>query len=137
MKVPSRSPYCCVPRRGVLQECLPDVIGLPHPDDHVQMLLAFETLSAATPAQCLALLHAQAGDPRALRALSRHIPHSDPGGTVATQGRWRDMLAYCRALHFPQCDGSDEDDAMSTLFETVSSGLAALPATEPDKHSSV
>ncbi|MDQ3288625.1 MAG: hypothetical protein M3Q42_10285 [Pseudomonadota bacterium] len=122
--------------RGRLQECLPDVIGLPHPDDHVQMLLAFETLPAATPAQCLALLHAQAGDPRALRALSRHIPRG-AYGAMAAQGQWRDMLAYCRALHFPRCDGSDEDNAMLELFETMSGGLAALPATEPDQHSSV
>ncbi len=118
---------------GRLQECLPDVIGLPHPDDHAQMLLAFETLSAATPAQCLALLHTQGGDPRALRALSRHMPNGTAG---AAQGQWRDMFAYCRALYFPQCDGSD-DDAMSKLFEMISGGLSALPVTTSDKHSSV
>lgn len=122
---------------GRLQECLPDVIGLPHPDDHVQMLLAFETLPTATPAQCLALLHAQAGDPRALRALSRHITHGAPGGTAAAQGQWRDMLAYCRGLHYPWCDGSAEDDAMSALFDTVSSALEALSPAQPDPYFSV
>lgn len=121
---------------GRLQECLPEIIGLPHPDDHVQMLQAFETLSAATPVQCLALLHAQAGDPRALRALSRHMAQHAPVSTGAALGRWRDMLAYCRALHFPRCDSSD-DDAMFKLFEIMSDGLAALPAAEPCKHSPV
>ncbi len=113
---------------GRLQECLPEVLGLPHPDDHVQLLLAMEALSTVSPAQCLSLLHAQGGDPRALRALSRHILHGAPGSAVAAQEQWREMLAYSRALHFPWSDSSDEDYAMSTLFETVSSGLAALPA---------
>ncbi|NOT89666.1 MAG: hypothetical protein HOP03_16020 [Lysobacter sp.] len=112
---------------GRLQECLPDVIGLPHPDDHVQMLLAFETLSAVTPAQGLALLHAQAGDPRALRALSRHIPRNGPVAGGAALCQWRDMLAYCRALHYPWCDGGEEDDEMSAMFATVSRDLEALP----------
>ncbi|MFZ2753761.1 MAG: hypothetical protein WAZ48_09985, partial [Lysobacteraceae bacterium] len=114
---------------GRLQECLPEVIGLPHPDDHVQMLQAFEKLSAVTPAQGLALLHAQAGDPRALRALLRHVPCSAPvtAGTALCQ--WRDMLAYCRALHYPWCDGSKEDDEMSAMFATVCSGLEPMPST--------
>ena len=115
---------------GRLQECLPDVIGLPHPDDHVQMLLAFETLSAVTPAQGLALLHAQAGDPRALRALSRHIPDGALVAAGAAPGQWRDMLAYCRALHYPCCDGGKEDDEMSAMFAAVSNGLGAPPPAD-------
>lgn len=111
---------------GRLQECLPDVIGLPHPDDHVQMLLAFETLSAVTPAQCLALLHAQTCDPRALRALSRHLSHGALVASGAALDQWRDMLAYCRALHYPCCDGGKEDDEMSAMFAAMSSDLNAL-----------
>lgn len=122
---------------GRLQECLPDVIGMPHPDDHSQMLRAMERLSAASPAQCLSLLHAQDGDPRALRALARHIAHGAPGSTAAAQGQWRDMLAYCRGLHYPWCDGSAEDGAMSALFDTVSSALEALSPAQPDPYFSV
>jgi hypothetical protein len=118
---------------GRLQECLPEVLGLPHPDDHVQLLLAMEALSAVSPAQCLSLLHAQAGDPRALRALSRHIPHRERGRPVAAQEQWREMIAYCRRLHFPRCDGSDEDDAMFELFETMSAGFTSLPPAGPEQ----
>lgn len=113
---------------GRLQECLPDVIGLPHPDDHVQMLLAFGTLSAVPPAQCLALLHAQIGDPRALRALSMHIPHGASLTAGAALDQWRDMLAYCRALHYPWFDGSEEDVEMSTLFANAACRLEAPPS---------
>lgn len=115
---------------GRLQECLPEVIGLPHPDDHAQMLLAFETMSDVPPAQCLALLHAQAGDPRALRALSRHIPQGASLAAGAALDQWRDMLVYCRALHYPWCDGSEEDDQMSALFANAASRLEALPSVD-------
>lgn len=115
---------------GRLQECLPEVIGLPHPDDHAQMLLAFEALSDVSPAQCLALLHAQAGDPRALRALSRHMPQGASLTAGAALDQWRDMIVYCRALHYPWCDGSEEDDEMSSLFANAACRLEALPSAD-------
>ncbi len=101
---------------GRLQECLPEVLGLPHPDDHVQLLLAMEALSAVSPVQCLALLHAQFGDPRALLALSRHMRQVVSNLEGAALGQWRDMLAYCRAQHYPRCDGGGEGDEIPALF---------------------
>lgn len=110
---------------GRLQECLPEVLGLPHPDDHVQLLLAMEALSAVSPAQCLALLHAQAGDPRTLLALSRHMRHAASTLEGAALDQWRGMLAHCRSRHYPQSDEADEDDGMPALFADLATDLHA------------
>ncbi len=111
---------------GRLQECLPDVIGLPHPDDHVQLLLALEALSAISPAQCLAVLHAHAGDPRTLLVLSQHMLQATAWFEGAALSQWRDMLAYCQAQHYPLCDGSSEDDAMRIAFVKLASAMEHL-----------
>lgn len=110
---------------GRLQECLPDVIGLPHPDDHVQMLLAFEALSDVPPAQCLALLHAQAGDPRALLALSRHMRQAAPMLEGAALSQWREMLVYCRSQHYPRFDADGEGDGIHEMFADLEKDLHA------------
>lgn len=110
---------------GRLQECLPDVMGLPHPDDHLQLLLAMEALSTVSPLQCLALLRAQAADPRALLALSRHMRQtaSTLEGTALEQ--WRDMLTHCRSRHYPQCNGMGDGDAIPPLFDDLAMDLHA------------
>lgn len=110
---------------GRLQECLPEVLGLPHPDDHVQLLLAMEALSAVSPAQCLSLLHAQGGDPRTLLALSRHMRQPASALEGAALDEWRNMLAHCRYRHYPQCDGVGDGDAIPALFADLAIDLHA------------
>jgi hypothetical protein len=110
---------------GRLRECLPEIIGLPHPDDHVQVLLALEALSAASPMQCLALLQAQAGDPRALRALSKHLLQEAATIDGAALRQWRDLLAYCGTQHYP-C--GDRDDARNEAPELVAMLLSQMQA---------
>lgn len=117
---------------GRLQECLPEVLGLPHPDDHAQLLLAMRALSAASAAQCLALLHAQAGDPRALAVLSRHIRESGSSLEGAALIQWRDMLAYCGAQHYPHGDGEGECDGMPALIEDLAMHLHVPSAARAD-----
>ncbi len=117
---------------GRLQECLPEVLGLPHPDDHVQWLLAMRALSAASAAQCLALLHAQAGDPRALAVLSRHIREAGPSLEGAALIQWRDMLAYCSAQHYPHGDGAGECDGMPALIADLAMHLHAPSSSRTD-----
>jgi hypothetical protein len=109
---------------GRLQECLPEVIALPHPDDHVQLLQALQALSTASPVQCLALLHAHAGDPRALLALSRHMLQAPLALEGVALGQWRDMLAYCRAEHFPSLEADCDDERMRTLFANFAQALS-------------
>lgn len=108
---------------GRLQECLPEVLGLPHPDDHLQLLLAMEALSAASPVQCLALLHAQAGDPRALLALSRHMRQAASHLEGAALDQWRDMLSCCDAQHYPHHDGEGERDEIPALVAALAMEL--------------
>lgn len=110
---------------GRLQECLPAVLSLPHPDDHVQLLLAMEALSAVSPVQCLSLLHAQGGDPRTLLALSRHLRRAASTLEGAALDQWRDMLAHCRSRHYPQRDGVGEDDRLPALFADLAADLHA------------
>ena len=107
---------------GRLQECLPEVLGLPHPDDHVQLRLAMEALSAVSPAQCLSLLHAQGGDPRTLLALSRHMRRAASMLAGAALDQWRGMLAHCRSRYYPQGDGTD-DDGLPTLLTQLAADL--------------
>ena len=110
---------------GRLRECFPEVLGLSHPDDHMQLLLAMEALSTVSPAQCLSLLHAQAGDPRTLLALSRHMRQAVSGLQGAALDQWRDMLAHCRSRHYPQYDGADADDRLPALFADIAADLHA------------
>ncbi len=116
---------------GRLQECLPEIIGLPHPDDHAQLLLALEALSAVSPKQCLALLHAQAGDPRALRSLSRHVQQAVPSVEGAALKQWRDLLAYCRIQHYPSCDQDEERDDIPGLIAALLSRMQNHPYAHP------
>ncbi len=121
---------------GRLQECLPEIIGLPHPDDHAQMLRAMERLSAASPAQCLSLLHAQGGDPRVLNVLSRHLLQAVPPLEGAASRQWRDMLAYCSAQRYPPPgDDAAEDDIAQriadSLLKTHTPSCGSIAATHP------
>lgn len=54
---------------GRLRECLPDVLGLPHPDEHVDVLQALRGISSVSAAQYRALLRATGNDPRACETL--------------------------------------------------------------------
>ena len=114
---------------GRLQECLPEVLGLPHPDDHVELLLAMQALSTVSPVQCLALLHSQAGDPRALLALSRHMRQSASSLEGAALTQWREMLTYCVAQHYPHadCDAKGEGewkcDEIPALIADLAMGM--------------
>ncbi len=114
---------------GRLQECLPDVLGLPHPDDHVQILLALDALSTMSPAQCLAVLHAHAGDQRALLALSRQILAAAPALTGTALAQWRDMLAYCSAQYYPPCE---EDAVDNGLHEDIPALIARIASSFRD-----
>lgn len=108
---------------GRLHECLPEVLSLPHPDDHILLLLALQALSTVSPLQCLALLHAQAGDPRALLALSPHMRQaaSKLEGVLLTQ--WREMLAYCKVRHFPH---GDDGGGGGLVNDTIPALIAEL-----------
>lgn len=53
-----------------LRDCLPDLLALPHPDDHVDVLQALEGIPSLSAAQYRALLRATGNDPRAREALS-------------------------------------------------------------------
>lgn len=112
---------------GRLQECLPEVLGLPHPDDHTQLLQALHGQLALSLAQCLAVLHAQAGDPRALAALSPQIAQAAPtlAGTALSQ--WRQMLACCWAQHYPPRDGAGDTEDLRALIATLASQLEDWP----------
>ena len=110
---------------GRLRECLPEVLGLPHPDDHVQLLQALQAFPAVSPPQCLAMLHAHGGDPRALMALSRHVLQVAAGIDGVAHGQWRDMLAYCHAQHYPVFDADSERDEWPALFAGIAGALAA------------
>lgn len=52
-----------------LRDCLPDLLALPHPDDHVDVLQALEEIPSLSAAQYRALLRATGNDPRAREAL--------------------------------------------------------------------
>lgn len=55
---------------GRLRECLPEVLALPHPDEHVQLLQAMAMLGAPSDALGRALFRATGHDPRARTVLS-------------------------------------------------------------------
>ena len=121
---------------GRLRECLPEILGLPHPDDHAQLLQALQAFPAVSPPQCLAMLHAHGGDPRALMALSRNVLQIAAGIDGVALGQWRAMLAYCRARHYPAfgVDIDSERDEMSALFAAIDHALAASSQGQDDEY---
>lgn len=110
---------------GRLCECLPDLLGLPHPDDHARLLQVLDRPPALSPAQCLAVLHAHAGDPRALAALSPQLAQAAPALTGAARRQWREMLECCWAQHYPRGDG--DHDPMPASIATLALRLAHWP----------
>ena len=62
---------------GRLRDCLPEVLALPHPDEHVQLLQALAALPSPTDTVRRALFRATGHDPRAWADLP------DPAGAAA------------------------------------------------------
>lgn len=73
------------PDAPALRDCLPDLLALPHPDDHVDVLRALHTVARPTPAQCRALLRATADDPRAFAILASYWPEA---GRMSPTDEW-------------------------------------------------
>lgn len=90
---------------GRLRECLPELLALPHPDDHVELLGTLAALSCPSLPQCIALLRAHGGDPRALAALAARLPEApvlaDASGTVLTT--WQSLAAWSESMRYPIC----------------------------------
>lgn len=90
---------------GRLRECLPDVLALPHPDEYVELLGTLDALSCPSLPQCIALLRAHGGDPRALAALAARLPEvsaptdADVPDVVATT--WRTLVAWSESMRYP------------------------------------
>jgi hypothetical protein len=88
---------------GRLRECLPDVLALPHPDEHVQLLQAIATLRAPSDAVCRALLRATGHDPRAWAILPNLAGAAAFTGTVdpwiASQACAGSAIATSATLH--------------------------------------
>lgn len=90
---------------GRLRECLPELLALPHPDDHVELLGTLAALSRPTLSQCIALLRAHGGDPRALDALVAHLPEApvlvDADATATIVTTWRSVSAWSESMRYP------------------------------------
>ncbi|MBX3711032.1 MAG: hypothetical protein KF800_03620 [Lysobacter sp.] len=88
---------------GRLRECLPDVLALPHPDEHVQLLQAIATLRAPSDAVCRALLRATGHDPRAWATLPNLAGAAAFTGTldpwIASQACAGSAIATSATLH--------------------------------------
>lgn len=108
-----------------LRESLPELLDLPHPDDHAHLLRALRTLRTAAPAQCLSLLHTAQADPRALAALSRHLLPELAGLDAVARDRWRALLARCRGEHFPHVFAGI--DPLGAVLDGVEDRLSAAP----------
>lgn len=125
---------------GRLQECLPEVHGLPHSDDHLQLLQALHAFPAVSPSQCLAMLHAHGGDPRALMALSKHVLQNVAVIDGVALDQWRAMLAYCRDQHYPvfdgDGDGDGERDETPVLFASIARAMEAPSQRQDCGHGS-
>lgn len=121
---------------GRLQECLPEVHGLPHPDDHLRLLQALHAFPAVSPAQCLAMLHAHGGDPRALMALSKHVLRNAAVLDGVALDQWRDMLAYCRTRHYPVSGLDSERDEMPALFASIARAMETPSQRQDREHGS-
>lgn len=86
---------------GRLRECLPDLLALPHPDDHVESLRLLAAVPTCTAGQCLAAIHAQAADSRALLALHAIIANLGPNLSGTAQMAWHALLERCHDRHYP------------------------------------
>lgn len=56
---------------GALRDCLPELVSLPHPDEHVDFLRALDALAMLPCADWPPLMRASGSDPRALRIAMR------------------------------------------------------------------
>lgn len=89
---------------GRLRECLPGLLALPHPDEHVELLGTLGALLRPSLPQCIALLRAHGGDPRALALLvarMQELPpeeETDPSGLVAAT--WRSLVAWSESMRY-------------------------------------
>jgi hypothetical protein len=90
---------------GRLRECLPELLALPHPDDHAELLAALDAISRPSLLQCIALLRAHGGDPRALALLAERLPEAAveadadlPDDTAST---WRNLVAWSESMRYP------------------------------------
>ncbi len=116
---------------GRLRECLPDLLAIPHPDDHAASLHALAVASARTSARtpplsaehCLALLHGQHGDPRALIALRRPIAEAAPTLRGAALNTWRATLAHCLDQYYP----NDRAERVPTRIAELAIALHGWP----------
>jgi len=90
---------------GRLRECLPELLALPHPDDHVELLGTLDALASPSLPQCIALLRAHGGDPRALASLAARLPESfaeaDVGSTDTVATTWRTLVAWSESMRYP------------------------------------
>jgi hypothetical protein len=90
---------------GRLRECLPELLALPHPDDHVELLDALRAMSRPSLPQCIALLRAHGGDPRALAMLAEHVPtvsvEADAEAPDDLAATWRRVAAWSEAMRYP------------------------------------
>lgn len=111
---------------GHLRACLPEVLALAHPDDHAQLLDAMNEVSTLSPAQGLAMLHAQGGDVRALAGLAARITALIPTLSGAALRQWREMLAQCWSQFYPPQTGSG-DDHLRSLIGTLAMALQNWP----------
>lgn len=108
---------------GGLRGCLPEVLALPHPDDHVDLLHALSSLSDPPPSQCLALLRAHDGDPRAVAALRVPLLCAMRSTSAGTAASVADALAWCERQRFvlthgsamPPCDAMTPVEGALTL----------------------
>jgi hypothetical protein len=110
-----------------LRECLPELLDLPHPDDHAHLLRALRALRNTPPSQCLSLLHTAQADPRALAALSRHLLPALADLDAPAGERWRTLLARCRKQHYPPPLASG--DRLRRVLDDFEQGLPDHPAT--------
>lgn len=100
---------------GRLRACLPDLLALPHPDDHEQVLRAVDGASELSLTQCLATLLAQGGDARALVALAERISEQAPVVSGSALRQWREMLAQCWIQYFPSGVAESEERVRSLI----------------------
>ncbi len=98
---------------GRLRECLPDLLALPHPDDHLESLRLLTAIPTCTAGQCLAAIHAQAADSRALLALHATIATLGPHLSGTARTAWHAFLERCYDRYYP--GRQDRDDPAGTI----------------------
>lgn len=101
---------------GTLRACLPELMSLPHPDEHADFLRTLEAVTALPSADWPPLLYASGSDPRALRIALR-----DPGTrSGAADCGFSEAVQACRANAF---DPEAVSDAPSGQTLPVDAGL--------------